>query len=173
MCNLQWMKLGVQHSRELGFQDEACLSFQLLTTACAQKISSMPVNGRIVVIIFIQLWLILNYIGSYSGLKHSHQIQWFALWACLLVIVLIWKTWRAEHSHSLGESLSHAEPLAALIVGGEKALVSEQDWGGGSLSPRLLHWPTRNSTIQYIGKHSCYRQMRPVLIYHPSPVWTC
>ena len=135
MCSLQWMKLGVQHSRELGFQDEACLSFQLLTTACAQKISSMPVNGRIVVIIFIQLWLILNYIGSYSGLKHSHQIQWFALWACLLVIVLIWKTWRAEHSHSLGESLSHAEPLAALTVGERRHWWVSRTGVGAALAP--------------------------------------
>ena len=131
ICSLQRMRLGVQNSGERGIQDEECLPFQLLNYSMCPKdrqyTRSLAVEA---VTTSIKLWLILSYIGSFSGLMFGRWIRWFALLVWLLIILLIWKSWRTEHGHSLSESVFEAGGGLNSTDGGEgKELGSEQDWG--------------------------------------------
>lgn len=100
----------------------------------------------------IQLWFMLSYVGSLDGLMYGHQITWFPLWACLLIISLICKSQGAEHSYSFGESVIGAcQDLIHSDIG------ERRNWwvsrtGGHALAPDCSTGQWEVAKVQYMEK---------------------
>lgn len=102
----------------------------------------------------IQLWFMLSYVGSLDGLMYGHQIMWFPLWACLLIISLICKSQGAEHSYSFGESVIGACRDLIHSDTGERRNWWVSRTGGHALAPDCSTGQWEVAKVQYIEKHN-------------------